>query len=150
MSCKSVIKGCTKRVLWKSVVQACQKLAKVLVAFGIVVGSCLIVYDKQKNNPSRTTYRNLSSLRGTPKPLPTCHPLSIPKGGGGGGGPPPPQINSSSIDFNPMGGGGGHYWFYQSFLGGRGGGGGGGEGPFSLIYQFCPVDKSILNPPLSL
>ena len=39
-------------------------------------------------NLSTTTYRNRSSLRGTPKPFPTCPPVSIPKGGGRGGAPP--------------------------------------------------------------
>ena len=79
-------------------------------------------------NLSTTTYRNRSSLRGTPKPFPTCPPVSIPKGGGEGGeggGPPPPQINSLSIE-------------NQSFRGGRGGGGGGG-------WRALSFDKSILS-----
>ena len=76
-------------------------------------------------------------------------PYQFQRAGGGGGGPPPPQINSCSIEINPMGGGGVIIDSITFFWGG-GGGGGGGEGPFPLIYQFCPVAKSILNPPLSL
>ena len=75
------------------------KRAKILAkvsAFGVVVASCFkkIVYNKQKNNLSRTTYRNRLSLRGTPKPLPL---YQFQRGWG-----EPPQI--LSINFNPMGG----------------------------------------------
>ena len=87
-------------------------------------------------NLSTTTYRNRSSLRGTPKPFPTCPPVSIPKGGGGGGGGPPP-LKSIPFQLNQFhGGGGGSYWFYQSFRGGGGGGGG---------WRALSFDKSILS-----
>ena len=91
-------------------------------------------------NLSTTTYRNRSSLRGTPKPFPTCPPVSIPKGGGGGGGPPPPPSNQFPFNWNQFhgGGGGGSYWFYQSFRGGGGGGGGWG-------WRALSFDKSILS-----
>ena len=62
-----------------------------------------------------TTYRNRSSSRGTPKPIPTCPPLSIPKGGGGGGAP-----NQFPFKWCQSHGGGGRYWFYQFFFWGGG------------------------------
>ena len=82
-------------------------------------------------NLSTTTYRNRSSLRGTPKPFPTCPPVSIPKGGGGGG--PPPPSNQFPFNWNQFHGGGGHIDSINLF-----GGGGGG-------WRALSFDKSILS-----
>ena len=84
-------------------------------------------------NLSTTTYRNRSSLRGTPKPFPTCPPVSIPKGGGRGGGPPPLKSIPFQLKSIPWGGGG-HIDSINLF----GGGGGGG-------WRALSFDKSILS-----
>ena len=114
-----------------NVSQMCQKLAKVSVAFvfGEFPVSIKLCTTKTYGNLSTTTYRNRSSLRGTPKPFPTCPPVSIPKGGGRGGAPPLPKSIPFQLKSIPWGGG--YYLLNQSFRGGRGGRGGGGvKGPF--------------------
>ena len=100
MSCKSVIKGCAKSALKEclaSVPKAC-------------LGSWLLPVSKKlvTTNKKRSFKNNLSSLRGTQKSLPTCHPLSIPKGGRGG--------PSLSYQFR-----GGVILDSINYLGGRGG-----------------------------
>ena len=66
-----------------NVPKACQSVCCICVR-----GSFLFQWNcvqLRHGNLSTTTYRNRSSLRGTPKPFPTCPPVSIPKGGGEGG-----------------------------------------------------------------
>ena len=99
---------------WKSVVQACQKLAKVFVAFGVVVGSCFkkIVYNKQ-TKPT-VTYRPFVP------PPPQNHSQNVPPyqfQRGGWRGPPPKSIPFQLISIQW----GGSLLIESIFSGGEGG-----------------------------
>ena len=106
---QNVLQECHQRVCQESAVKECRasepKACESVCC--IWARGCFLFQEncsqQTKNDLSRTTYRNLSSLRGPPKPLPKC---------------PPHWINLFR----------------------------GGAGPFPLIYQFCPVAKSIRNP----